>query len=165
MNASRINDAIAEDKMEFTFHLKVSNWFEKLLVKFKLRSLKKIVYISPITLGSRFRYSKYALQLDVLENGKGLSAERTGLIMSKKHTDNLVMAIAIVIHNCESKPPKWMVREIRNLNQNQLLELIGFVKKSLDTDSFLNSIISLNGMSLQTEEIIAAENESPVSTK
>lgn len=165
MTNEQFSEALSEEPKVFKFTLSSRNWFEKLLFKWKIKEQIKTIEVSPITLGARARYSKYALKLDVFETGKGVSATRAGLLMADKHIDDIVKAIAIVIHNKETTPPSWMVREIYKMDQNDMIEIISFVVKSVNTDSFLNSIISINGMSLQTEEIIAPEKENQGNTK
>ncbi|KGE14618.1 hypothetical protein [Sphingobacterium deserti] len=165
MNDNKIFESFAEKPLEFTFTLEPRNWFEKLLFRFKVRPNVRVVHVKPITFGARALYSKYALKLDIDKIAKDVSKTRAQLLVSE-HIDALVMAIAIVLNNKESVPPKWMLREIRNLSQVELNDLLLFVQASIDTDSFLSSIISINGMSLKTEEIIAPEeSESPVRTK
>lgn len=165
MNNEQFSNAFSEDKKVFTFNLTPRNYIEKLLFKWGLKQQTIRIETAPICLGARARYSKYALRLDVLEIAKGFSATRAGLMMADKHTDDLVMALAIVINNQDALPPSWMLREIRKLNQNEVNDLIQFANKCLQIDVFLNSIILLNGMSLQTEELIAPENENLESKK
>ncbi len=164
MGTNNLFESFAEKPLEFTFTLEPRNWFEKLLFKFKIRPRVRVVHVKPITFGARALYSKYALRLDVDKIAKDVSKTRAHLLVSEK-IDDLVMAIAVVLNNKESVPPRWMLREIRNLSQVELNDLLLFVQSSIDTDSFLSSIISINGMSLKTEEIIAPENESPARTK
>ncbi|WP_282638094.1 hypothetical protein [Sphingobacterium thalpophilum] len=159
MTGQKILGAFSEDKKVFTFTLEPRNWFEKMLFKFGLKERIKQLPVSPITLGARARYSKYSIKLDVGEVGKGVSATRAALLMSLNHTDDLIMAIATVINNKDENPPAWLVRALRNATQNDIDELIIFMTNSVDIMSFLNSIILINGMSLQTEEIIAPEKQ------
>lgn len=168
MQEEKIFGALSEERKVFKFILKPRNWFERILFKYKILKQVREVEISPINYGSRAKYSKYALRLNVQKIAQGVSATRAGLLMSDKHTDNLVMAIAIAIHNDPfTEPPKWMIRELYYLSEATQMELFQFLKDSINVESFLSSIILINGMSLQTEEIIAPENkkESPESTK
>lgn len=168
MQEEKIFSALSEERKVFKFILNPRNWFERILFKYKILKQVREVEISPINYGSRAKYSKCALRLDVQKIAQGVSATRAGLLMSDQHTDNLVKAIAIAIHNNPfTEPPKWMIRELYFLSEETQMELFQFLKDSINVESFLSSIILINGMSLQAEEIIAPENkkENPVSTK
>lgn len=165
MTNDQFNEAFSEEKRAFTFILEPRNWLERILFQLGLKEKVKQVYISPITLGARSRYSKYALRLDIDKAGKGVSLTRAGNQLSAQYIDDLIMAIAVVLHNKESAPPAWMIKELRKLTQVEIDGLLLLIARSIDTTSFLNSIILINGMSLQTEEIIASDAESPGDTK
>lgn len=153
-------EALSEERKVFKFILNPRNWFERILFKFKLKKQFREVEISPINYGSRAKYSKYALRLDIQKIGNGVSATRTALMVGDGYTDDIIQAIATVMHNDPySNPPNWMIRELHYLTQEKLDELLKFLSASLDVQSFLSSIILINGMSLQTEEIIAPENK------
>ena len=160
MQEEKIFSALSEEKKVLKFILNPRNWFERLLFKFKILKRVREVNISPINYGSRAKYSKYALRLDLQKIGKGVSATRASLLIADQHTNDLVMALAIAIHNKPfSDPPKWMVRELYYLSEKRQSELFEFLKDCINVESFLSSIILINGMSLQTEEIIAPENQ------
>ena len=168
MESEKVFEALSEERKIFKFILKPRNWIEKILFKYKILKQVREVEISPINYGSRAKYSKYALKLDVQKIAKGVSAMRASLLLADTYSDDLIKALAIAIHNDPfSEPPNWMIRELNYLTQTEFDDLLKFLTDSIDVQSFLNSIILINGMSLQTEELIAPENkkESPVSTK
>lgn len=162
----KIFEAVSEEARDFSFNIRPRNWFERMLKKLGLFKAKRAVSISPIKFGTRAQFSKHAIKLNVQAIGKGSSVTRTGLLIADNHMEDLTMALAIAIHNDPfSKPPKWLQRELLGITQSELDVLIAILLKNQDVQSFLNSIILINGMSLQTEEIIAPEKENRESTK
>lgn len=164
MSSKKIFSAISEKSKTFTFDIEPTNFFCKILQKLKIKPLKRTIEVKPIKYGVRAVCATYvnSMSFDKYSN-KSISNATSQF--AENELNNLFMYLAYVLWNKESMPPSWLIKGVRSKDQAGIDEIIEFVKSSLDTQAFLNSIISLVGMSLQTEEIIASENESQEHTK
>lgn len=151
--------------------VKGGNIWGRMLQKLRLKPKKKVLKIYPITLRSRMKYSKYANKgkkyLDTLNGGKLdiLSIDPFHNLVVEEISEDIIKAIAVVIHNEKSEPPKWLIDAIRDFNQAELNVIVDIMKKQLDIEGFLSSIISMTGMSLQANEIIAFDDSISTNSK
>lgn len=156
--------AFAEKSKAFVFKIRPKDWKDKFLQLVGLQPKERTLYVSPICLGARSLCSTYInkLSFDKYSNN---TVFRAGTELAEHESKNLIMFLATVLWNKKSTPPSWLIDCIEQMNQDDLDQVIEFAFESLNTQAFLNSIISMTGVSLQTDEIIAPEKESQESTK
>jgi len=157
ISSKQIFSAFAEKGKEFTFEIKPKNLIEKLLQKANFSPKVKTLNVKPITLGVRGICSTYINQVS-FDKYSNNTVFKAGTLLAEHETENIIMFLAYVLWNEESMPPKWLVKCIKRMDQQAIDELILFAFESLGTQGFLNSIISMTGVSLQPVEIIAPEN-------
>lgn len=164
ISQEKIFGAFAEKSKKFVFKIKPKNWVIKFLQAIKLIPKERTLHVSPICLGARSLCSTYInkLSFDKYSNNTVFKA---GTELAEHESENLIMFLAIVLWNKKSTPPSWLIDCIEQMNQDDLDQIIEFAFESLNTQAFLNSIISMTGVSLQTDEIIASEKESQGNTK
>jgi|GEM_PF-1256095 len=156
---SEIYSTLSEEPMEITVPWVPRNLWDRVKKLIGRHGKTRTLTITPITLGSRERYAKYAVELEIDKFAPNITSDRLHNIVASGKMRFLNMCIATVIHNKKSVPPKWLLRTIENLTINETLEVINVLKISIDVNSFLTSIISITGMSLEPVEIIASEEE------
>lgn len=156
ISSKQIFGAFAEKGKEFTFEIKPKNLIEKILQKANIIAKTKTLNVKPIRLGVRSICATYInhVSFDKYSNNTVFKA---GTLLAQHETENIVMFLAYILWNKESTPPNWLIRCIRSMDQQSVDELILFAFESMGTQGFLNSIISMTGVSLQPEEIIAPE--------
>lgn len=141
--------------------VKADNWIEKVLQKLKIRPRKRIIEVYPIRLGSRERYSLALAKAKEFNDKNGnLSVTAYHNKASLELTQDVIEAISIALHNKKTNPPTWLKNTVREFNQAELSKVIEILNNHLQVENFLTSIISMTGMSLKTEEIIAFEKDS-----
>lgn len=157
---------LSEESTELVFEIHPKTWLEKTLIKFRIKKNPTAkLLIKPMYMGTRFRCMKYLSDIpNISDIDKDTPIQQIDIIVSKRG-ELLIQAVACMIHNQESEIPESIIDTIKIMDINTFNTAIQCLKEGLQTESFINSIISVLGMSLQTEEIIAPENESPVHTK
>lgn len=159
ISQEKIFSAFSEKGREFVFPVKPKNWLDKILQSSGLKPKEKVLQVTPIKLGVRAICSTYINKATFDKYSKN-SVFKAGSLFSENELDNVILFLAYVLWNREDKPPLWLIEGIRSLDQAKIDEIINFAHESLDTESFINSIISMTGVSLQPEEIIAPEKDS-----
>ncbi len=159
MKVIKICEAFSEKKVRLVFKRTPKNFISKLLFKIGIQKQNIAYDVTPTTLGTRALFSTYIKNIDLEQLSKDLGYKRLESLIFEKDCNDLFTGLAVIIHNKQSDPPKWLIEEIRCLDNDALLAIIAIVNDMLDTKSFMNSIISIVGMSLQTEEIIAPEKQ------
>lgn len=148
------------------FDVKPKNWFERILQKVGLMPKKRVIEVRPITLRSRLNYSKHVNRFKKHEGSmKSLSLDAFHNLVVEDISEDIVKALAIAIHNENSNPPKWLYDFIWSLNQSELNAILEILRKHLDVEGFLVSIISMTGMSLQANEIIAFDDSTSMNSR
>lgn len=161
----KIFNAFSEKGKEFQFNIKPKNKLHSLLQALKLKPKKHTLLVKPIKYGVRGLCATY-INKATFDKYANKTVFKAGSLFAEHDLDNVIMFLAIVLWNRNTKkPPEWLISCIKEMDQHEVDEVIEFAKLSLNTQSFLNSIISMTGVSLHPEEIIAPEKESPGLTK
>lgn len=158
--------ALSEKGKRITFEVEPSKWFHKTLVKLKLKKNPTITLkLKPLNMGTRFRCMDYITGIpNVMYMDKNIPLPEIDEIVSQK-SDNIIKAVACMIHNKPSEIPQRIIKIVQLMDIDTFNVIVQYLKESLETQSFLNSIIYIKGMSLQTKEIIAFDKESQERTK
>jgi len=156
ISSKQIFEAFADKGRDFVFEIKPSNLFQKILQKANISPKIKTLNVKPIRLGVRGICSTYINQVS-FDKYSNNTVFKAGTLLAEHETENIIMFLAYVLWNEEATPPLWLIKCIRRMDQQAIDELILFAFESLGTQGFLNSIISMTGVSLQPVEIIAPE--------
>jgi len=160
----RMFAALSEQGREFTFGLPPRCRLEALLQRLGLMPRERKILAGPITLGGRARCAAH-LNRCALDRYAEMSVQRAAMLFAERETGALVAFLAAALWNRGSAPPGWLGRALRGLDQRGLDDVLAHVRGSLDVSAFLDSIISATGVSLQPEETIAPDGESPARTR
>jgi len=160
ISQNKLFRALSEQSKEFRFPIEPKNWFHKILQKSRLMPKQHVLHVSPIRYGVRGYCASYINSPSFDKYAKGNTVFKAASLFAEHESNNVIMFLACVLWNKEEIPPTWLIKAIRALDQQSIDEIISFAHESIDSQSFLNSIISMIGVSLQPEEIIAPENES-----
>jgi hypothetical protein len=116
-----------------------------------LAPVKRQLVIRPITLGNLVRISKILLGMDVqgkLDQNNVLESNYQ-LITDNAH--HLAGIVAIAVHNQRSEPPASLVRFIEHhFTSRELQHTVNIVLKQMDLLSFMNTIISVKGLTVMS---------------
>ena len=164
MTEKLIFGAMAEVAKTFSFVIKPRNKVHRILQKIGVMPKFRSIDVFPICFGARSACAKFINKVST-DAYMSNSVFKAGLLISEKESSNVLMFLATVIWNKETSPPNWLIESLKNCTQDEIDSIISFVHESLNTSAFLNSIISMTGVSLQAVEIIAPENESLGLTK
>jgi len=152
--------ALSERGRDFVLRLPPRNGLEALAQRLGLMPRERTVRATPLTLGARAAMAA-ALARATLDGYASESVQRAGLLFAGREMPAVVRALALLLHNRPGDPPKWLERALWGLDQQGLDGMVSFAHGSLRTEAFLDSIISLTGMSLQPAETIAPDGEEP----
>lgn len=156
------NDAILEQPIKFNVKVKPKGWFHKLLVKLRIKPSVIALSIEPTVLGARVWYSKALLGVDVSEEDTNKPLVVLNHELTIEYTEKMAKAVASAIHNRNSEPPQWLIDTILdNFSANDFINVVNVLKEHINSKDFLNSIISLKGMSLNEKEEIIASTQTP----
>lgn len=150
--------ATTEKPLELTVPRIPMNWKERVLLKLRLISSKRTILIHPITLGGRQRYSIYAEAIGI----EDMDMEMNQVTFHNKVAANMepiCMCIASAIHNKKSEPPRWLIETVEAFTDEDLISVLSILRKHINLTSFIASIISITGMSLKPEEMIASDQK------
>lgn len=138
----------------------VSGWFKRTLQRLKLVKKTIDIEVYPIRLGTRQRYSESISALvDFVSKHRNDNTLDPLSKITKKEIDSVIKGVVYVLHNKETTPPNSLIKTVSNLSSKELWQVIQFASGQLDMENFIESIISMSRMSLQTDEIIASEND------
>lgn len=153
----KIFSAFSEKAKVLVFEIIPKNWFHSLMQRLKIKPKEYQIEVRPVSLGVRSILSTYVNNANIEKYSKETQLQASYLI-AEHEIKNIVLFLAYIIWNKESAPPSWLIKTIRNIDQDGIDRIVEFAYECLDTQSFLNSIISMTGVSLQPVEIIAPEN-------
>lgn len=126
-----------------------------LLARLGFKPVTKNIAITPTTLGVRKLYASHINRIPDFESFNTLSAKRIDLIYSSEYVEDLFLAMGyLIVNNHEKKVPKWLIKVLRNMTQDELKAMSVPLDEALNTVAFLNSIISMTGVSLSSQEIV-----------
>jgi len=137
--------------------------FHRAMQKLGLAPRTRTFRAVPITCGARARCASF-LNRATLDGYADLSVQRAAMLFAANRTDDLVSALAAALWNRDEDPPEWLIKAIRNADQPRIDGITAILRESINASAFLESIISMTGVSLQPEEIIAPDAESPAPT-
>ncbi|MBD1434855.1 hypothetical protein H8B06_18675 [Sphingobacterium sp. DN00404] len=154
---TQLNIGIEKSKVigTLTFHVDRHPFLAKLGFKPK----KKKVPITPTKLGVRKKYSDIIVEIEEFWRVKKLSAIKMDRIFSSRNLGMLALALGYLIQNSEKTPPKWMVKSLSKMDQSEFESVAALLDEALDSLSFLQSIISITGIGLQSDETIKGDKD------
>jgi len=152
--------ALSEQGREFAFALPPRNRLEALAQRLGIMPKERRIVAGPLTLGARAAAAA-RLNRASLDRYAAESVHRAALLFAGREMPQVVAALAALLWNRPGEPPKWLSRALWGLDQRGLDEVVSHARGSLRTEAFLDSIISLTGMSLQPAETIAPDGEEP----
>jgi len=150
--------ALSEKGREFAFAIAPRNGAHALLQRAGLAPKTRTIHVKPLTLGARAAMAAH-LGRASLDKYASEGVHRAGLLFAARDLPGAVAALAALLWNRPGPPPRWLERAVWGLDQAGLDDIVSFARESLATSAFLDSIISLSGMSLQPEETIAPDEE------
>jgi len=136
-----------------------------LLHKLKIKPVKREFVIYPLTLGTLLKISKIVAGIKPVKEDELKSRERSYLDIGAEaivaNKDDLINILAIAIVNRKKEPSRELVRFLAdNVTPNELFELLKIVIRQMNVMDFMNSIISVKGMSLSKTGGIIAPGDS-----
>jgi len=140
---------VIEDTFTILVDAKPSNKIESILMSLGLKSRKRRFEIKPMSLGTKIRFSKYVSSIDLAATSDMNIIEATNFICAN-HMENIVNALASIIHNKDTEPPESLKKFILdNFTTNELSQIVLMAKENQNVEVFINSIISMTGVSLR----------------
>jgi hypothetical protein len=152
------HDAVLERPIPFNITVTPQNAWHKFLMWLKIRPRVLKLSFEPTNLGARVWYSKYLVGVNLSSEDLKESHVSLNHNATIAYTERMAKAMAAAINNRDSEPPQWLVKAILNdVSALEFKALTAIMEKFIDPTAFLESIISLTGMSLnEQEEIIAS---------
>ena len=112
--------------------------------------VKRKLTIRPITLGSLVKISALLLEIDI-KTIDTANILLTNYRLINEHMDRAVTIVAIAVHNQRQDPPASLVRFIRdNFTARELSATVNIVLRQMDLSSFMNTIISVRGLTVMS---------------
>jgi len=162
MNANetdkKIVQAIIQEPVGFKVKIDNPSFWHKIGFLPKVRQFK----IYPLHPGTVIRISEVINSLRQPEQKKEVGEVlRDAVADMKINMPRLILIVALAISNREERPSQRLLRFLTWNAADKLPELTNIVLSKMDVMHFTTSIISLKGMSLITEEIIATDKKAP----
>jgi hypothetical protein len=146
--------ALLQKPVTLTIDTPAKNWYERLLVKLKLRQEKRVFQIKPLVLGSLIRISERLLSIDK----KMLTRERLedkqqflslNFELMQRHARQVAEIVAIAVTNQKSEPPAALVNFfLYQLTAKELMQVFSVVVQQMNVSDFISCIISISGTNI-----------------
>lgn len=145
---SDVADTILDKPVTFSVDIINKTWFDKLLIKLKLKKSKRDFQITGSTLGTMIKISKELLKIELSGiDIKNILEVNYSLI--NKHGYSMATIIAYAIQNNKNDPPKKLIDFlVNNLTSFELKNLFDVVLMKMDILNFLHTIIAAKGMTV-----------------
>jgi hypothetical protein len=150
-------DAIAQEPVILRITLKHEEKLDRLKIKLGIKKPYRDFKVKPLVLGKMMQISKLLIDIDL--SGNHISKDPLGQInkISMQHTETLAQIVAIALHPGKKTPGSLVRFLLDNLEIKELERVALIVLKSLEIQSFLNTIITLKGVQILKSGVSPAD--------
>lgn len=163
LDIKKVAHAVTEEPIEIIITREPKDWFDSLLVRLKIRSLKKSFFVKPPSL--RMVYKITALFMDIqIHKRETVDFNDWTNEMINSNTRKMAEIVATYFHGCKSPVPDSLIDYVMdNMTMDELDYVTSLMKSQIDVVPFINSISSIRSLDLispsLTEESLANTGE------
>jgi len=151
---AREAETILQKPVILTIDTPAKNWYERLLVKLKIRQEKRVFEIKPLVLGSLIRVSERLLSIDKEMLTKERLEDKQHFLtlnfeLMQRHCKQVAEIVAITVTNEKKEPPKSLVNFfLYQLTSKELMQVFSVVVQQMNVSDFIGCIISIIGTNI-----------------
>jgi len=146
-------DTLLQEPVVLEVDITAKKPLHSFLQKIGWMPIKRRLVINPITLGNLVRISKILLEMDLAGRVDIKNILESNFKLIVENGDRMATVIAIAVHNDRSEPPAALVRFIKtHFTSRETYAAVTVVLKMMDLKSFMNTIISVKGMTVMSPQ-------------
>lgn len=147
-----VADATLQKSVTLAVDIKPTSKVHRFLQSRGWLPTQRVLTIDPIYMGTLMEISKILVSIDLsIYDFENLLESNYQAI--SKYGNDLILIMALAIHNKPGNPPKELINFItRNFTPQELLQCINMVLRMMDVTNFMSTIISVKNLNMLKSE-------------
>lgn len=148
LDIKKVAHAVTEEPIEIIITREPKDWFDSLLVRLKIRSLKRSFFVKPPSLRMVYKITALFMDIEIHKRDKEDFNDWTNEMINS-NTRKMAEIVATYFHGSKSPVPDSLIDYVMdNMTMDELDYVTSLIKSKIDVVPFINSISSIRSLDL-----------------